>query len=245
VGIAGAKTFEQALIPEAARAELPPVKFVFFNPSTGRYETLTGKQLAVAVEGAPAVPASTPGAVASAPAATPAPVPAVRDIQYLRLDPGARVAGFEPVWRTTGFWSAQAVPLLALLAFGGWQFRRNHLSDGRVRRAARLRQAKAEAARVLRQADASATDFYAAAIRAMQLEAACSGHGGDPATLDAEAVIASRPLDCEIAEGVRRLFAAHDELRYAGVGAGTRSTVYPDQRERVLQILAAFEKSHA
>ncbi|MDD5349918.1 MAG: BatD family protein [Chthoniobacteraceae bacterium] len=248
-GISGEKTFEQALIPEAPQTEAPPVTFVFFNPSSGRYETLHGKRLALAVSGtaAPSPAAPVPAAVASgaAPAATPA--PAVRDIQYLRIDPGAHVAGFDPVWRASGFWTSQSVPLAALLALSGWQWRRNRQNDGLLRRAARLRQAKEEAARVLRRADAKPDDFYGAAIRVLQLETALGRLpvGGDPAAVDAEAVLASRSLDCETAEGVRRLFAAHDELRYAGVGAGTGAAVYPDQRERVLQILAEFEKSHA
>lgn len=241
VGISGEKTFEQALIPETPGAELPLAKFAYFNPSTERYETLTGKPLPVAVEGTPAAPAvPAPSAVA---ASTPAPAPAVRDIQYLRLDPGKRVSGFAPVWRTPVFWELQAVPLAALLAFGGWSLRRCRLADSRARRAAQLRQARAEAGRVLSDPDANPSDFYSAAIRALQLETALVT-GGDPAVFDAEAILASRPLDCETAEGVRRLFAAHDELRYAGVGAGVGATVYPDQRARVLEILAAFEKSH-
>jgi hypothetical protein len=184
-------------------------------------------------------------ASATAPSSTPAPTP--RGIQYLRVDPGATVAGFSPVWRTSGFWATQALPLAALLALGGWQWRRTRLADGQLRRAARLRQAREEAARVLQQTDASAPKFYEAAIRILQLETALGRLpvGGEPGAVDAEAACASRSLDCETAEGVRCLFAAHDELRYAGVGAGSGATVYPDQREQVLQILAQFEKSHA
>lgn len=245
-GISGAKTFEQALIPEASKTELPAVTFVFFNPSSERYETLTGERLPLVVDGTSAAPAPAPAAVASAASATPPPPPPVHDIQYLRVDPGTVAAGFDPAWRTRGFWAAQSLPLAALLALGGWQWRRTRQNDSLLRRASRLRQAKVEAQRVLQQAETNAADFYDAAVRVLQLETALGrfAAGGEPGAVDAEAACASRPLDCETAEGVRRLFATHDELRYAGVGSGSSAPVYPDQRERVLQLLAQFEKSH-
>jgi len=246
-GISGAKTFEQALIPEEPQTALPPVTFVFFNPSSERYETLTGTPLPLVVSGTSLTAPAAPAAVAAS-TASPAPAaPAPRDIQYLRMDPGAPVAGFDPVWRTPGFWAVQALALTALLGLGGWQWRRTKLADGQLRRAARLRQAREEASRVLQGAETGAADFYDAAVRVLQLETALGRllAGGEPGAVDAEAACASRALDCETAEGVRRLFAAHDELRYAGAGAGPGASVYPDQREQVLQILAQFEKSHA
>jgi hypothetical protein len=99
---------------------------------------------------------------------------------------------------------------------------------------------------VLQSEGTKPSDFYAAAIRVLQLETALGRLpvGVEPGTVDAEAACASRSLDCETAEGVRRIFAAHDELRYAGVGAGASATVYPDQRAQVLQLLAQFEQSH-
>lgn len=243
-GISGAKTFEQALIPEDPQTALPPVTFVFFNPSSERYETLTGAPIALVVSGTSVTATPAPAIVAAAAAS---PTPAPRDIQYLRMDPGAPVAGFDPVWRTPGFWAVQGLALVAWLGLGGWQWRRTKLADGQLRRAARLRQAREEASRVLQGAETSAPDFYDAAVRVLQLETALGRlpAGGEPGAVDAETACASRALDCETAEGVRRIFAAHDELRYAGAGAGSGASVYPDQREQVLQILAQFEKSHA
>ena len=90
---------------------------------------------------------------------------------------------------------------------------------------------------MLQRLDVSAPEFYNAAIRVLQLETALV-QNIEPNTVDA-AVACSRSLDCETLEGVRRIFATHDELRYAG--AGTSALVYPDQREQVLQLLAQFE----
>jgi len=248
VGISGAKTFDIAAIPETAKTELPVVTFSFFNPSTEKYETLTADRGALVVESAPAsipapvVAAATPSGT---PVATPAPKP--NDIQYIRVDAGSWGGSFDPIWRTRDFWLAQLLPLSALLALSGWQWRRVRQSDGATRRAASLRQSKAAAFRALRQEKTPTEDFYSAAIRVIQLETALGKAHCDPGTVDAEAACASRPLDCETAESIRRVFAAHDELRYAGVGGSGGSfgeSIHPDQRERVLQILAQFEKSH-
>ncbi|MEI6562611.1 MAG: BatD family protein [Verrucomicrobiota bacterium] len=249
VGISGVKTFEIAAIPETAQTELPAVTFSFFNPSTEKYETLAADRGALVVESAPVstpapvVASATPSAT---PAATPAPKP--NDIQYIRVDAGSWGGRFDPVWRTRDFWLAQLLALTALLALSGWQWRRVRQSDGAARRAASLRQSKAAVFRVLRQEKTPTEAFYSAAIQAIRLETALGNTHCDPATVDAEAACASRPLDCETAEGIRRVFAAHDELRYAGVGASGGAfaeSIHPDQRERVLQILAQFEKSHA
>lgn len=251
VGISGAKTFEAAIIPETVHAALPKIEFSYFNPSTEKYETLSGDRIQLTMEGVEA-PSPTPAAVVAAvPTVTPAatPQPKASDIQYIQIEPGARVAGFESVWRTRSFWLIQLLPLAALLALGGWQRRRLMLGDGVIRRAAILRQAKAEAHRLLRQDKTATGEFYDAAIRAIQLETALGQLRSErePETIDADAACASRTLDCETAEGIRRLFAMHDEQRYAGVGSGGLATepIYPDQRARVLQILEQFEKSHA
>ena len=248
VGISGAKTFEIAAIPETAKTELPRVSFSFFNPSTEQYETLTADGIVLSVENAP-VAAPMPVVATATPSGTPAatPAPKTNDIQYIRVDAGSWGVGFDPVWRTRDFWLAQLLPLSALLALSGWQWRRKRQSDGEVRRAAALRQAKAAASRVLRKENTAAEEFYRAAIRAIQLETALGKAGLEADAVDVEAACASRPLNNETAEGIRRLFAAHDELRYAGVGGSGGAFGEPihfDQREQVLQILAQFEKNH-
>ena len=244
-GISGSKTFEIAAIPETTQTALPRLEFWFFNPSTGNYERLAGDPIPLTVEGAPA---AAPVAAAGTPAATPAatPPPVASDIQYIRVDPGRWGVTFEPAWRTRAFWAAQLVPLSALLLLGGWQWRQARQGDGMRRRLAALRQAKADALRVLRE-EPDPGKFYEAAMRVLQLETALGAPASDrvPAVIDAEAACASRALDGETAEGVRRIFAAHDELRYAGVGARGSGAIPTDQREQVLQTVAQFEKSHA
>ena len=248
VGISGAKTFEAAVIAEAPNAEMPPVEFSFFNPSTEKYETLKGDHLALIVEGAP-LASPTPAPVAAVPTATPAatPTPKANDIQSIQLDPGAWNASFEPVWRTRRFWLVQLAPLSALLALGGWRIRQAQGNNGALQRAASLQRDKAAAWSLLRREKIPCGEFYDAAIRILQIETVLRRFDSpiEPSTVDAEAACASRSLDAETAEGVRRLFAAHDQWRYAGVGAGSGADpIHPDPREQALRTLEHFEKSH-
>lgn len=249
VGISGAKTFEIAAIPESGQSELPKLTFAFFNPSSEKYETLESNRIPLTVEGTPAV-APTPAPVAVAtPSATPAatPTPKASDIQYLRVDAGHWGVSFEPAWHSRTFWLLQLIPFTALLALTGWQCQRARNADGTARRLATLRHAKAEAVRILQNEKTPPGDFYDAAIRVLQLETALGCPDREPGTVDADMACASRLLDCETMEGVRRIFAAHDELRYAGAGAwgASSASVEPDRRAMVLQILEQFEKSHA
>jgi len=144
VGISGAKTFEMAAIPEAGQTELPRLAFAFFNPSSEKYETLESERLPLTVEGSSAAPTPAQVAAAAVPTATPAaaPTPKPNDIQYLRLDAGRWGVSFELAWHTRDFWLAQLLPFSALLALGGWQWRRVRLNDSASRRLASLRQAK-------------------------------------------------------------------------------------------------------
>jgi hypothetical protein len=247
-GISGAKTFEAAVIAETPNAELPPVEFSFFNPSTEKYETLKGDRLALTVEGTP-IASPTPAPVAAVPTATPAapPPPKPNDIQYIQLDPGSWSASFEPVWRTQRFWLVQLLPLSALLALGGWKWQRARGNNASARRSASLQRAKEAAWATLRRGKIPSAEFYDAALRVLQIETALGqlDTPREPSTVDAEAACESRPLDAETAEGVRRIFATHDQWRYAGVGAGSGADpVHPDSREQALRTLEQFEKSN-
>jgi hypothetical protein len=245
VGISGAKTFEAAVIAESPQTEIPPVEFSFFNPSTEKYETLRGDRLALTVEGA-AAPSPTPALVAAATVATPTPAatPQPSDIQYIQLDPGTWGASFEPVWRTRRFWLVQLLPLSALLGLGGWQWWRTKGTGEAARRGASLRRARQIALNALSREKIPTGDFYDAVIRVLQIETVLrDGTLREPSTVDAET--ACRSLDYETAEAVRRLFATHDQWRYAGVGSGNEApAIYPDQRQQALETLQQFEKSH-
>lgn len=252
VGLSGVKTFETALIPSAPKQALPKIEFSYFDPSRKQYVTLTGDRIPISVEGFPS-PSATPAMAnatnptAPAVSASPTPQPRPNDILFIRTDPGRWGIAFEPLWQMRHFWLAQLLPLGALLGFCGWQWRQARLGDLQARRMATLRAAKAEAARLLHEDSTNPGAFYDAAVRVLQLETAIGSmrrkSDRDPATLDAEAVCAGHSLDPDTAAEVCKLFAAHDELRYAGAGAQD-GTITPERREHVLRILERFETNH-
>ncbi len=247
IGISGSKTFEFAMIADRPQTALPKIEFSFFDPAKEQYVTLTGDPAAVVVEGA-AAPSPTPSVAATsttAPAAKQEEAARANDILFIRSDAGSWGASFAPVWRTPVFWFGQLIPLAALLFGAGWSWRSARLGDVRARQVAVLRQEKAAAVRLLRQPDTAPDRFYAAAVRALQLEAALRDASLIPETLDAETLCASRSLDAETAREIRALFAAHDELHYAGAGASSGEGVPAERRSHVLRTLEQFEKSHA
>ena len=242
VGLSGSKTFETALIPEETKTKSPATQFTYFDPLTEKYVMLTGEEMPIVVEGGAA--ASPAVASASAPPITPAPsetpAPKSNDILYLRTDNGGWGASFEPIYRTRGFWLAQLVPLSALLLFAGVGIARMRRRDSASREQAEWRREKAELMKTLRRRQVSDAEFYDAAACCLRLEAALR-RGGNPALVDADNACASRTLDPRVAERVRSIFAAQEELRYAGTGKGHVGAL--EKRDEVLQTIREYEES--
>jgi len=250
--MAGAKTFEFAMIPDRPQTGLPKIEFSYFDPVKEQYVTLNADPVPLVVEGSAApAPTATPSqAVAGTTSASPKPQgtgEGAGDILFIRTDAGSWnswAASFEPAWRARGFWLGQLAPFTALLIGLGWRWRAERLGNADHRRVSELRQEKAAAVRQMREAAVSSERFYTAAVRAFRLETALGTSAANPESLDAEAVCSSRKLDDETAREIRQVFAAHDELQYAGAHASSEA-VSPDRRERILKTLAQFEKSHA
>ena len=142
IGISGTKTFEMVLTPNEMKKAVPPLIFSYFNPLKESYVTLKGDQLPVVVEGGTA-PAANP-AIASAstapPPATASPTaaPQAQDILYQLTDHGGWGQSFAPVFSQPVFWAAQAVPLLGLIGFFGWEMRKRRLQNREGQRRRRL-----------------------------------------------------------------------------------------------------------
>jgi len=251
--VSGTKRFEFALIPESPQTELPKVGFSYFDPSTEKYVTLTGKPIPIVVEGgaapsptAPPQAGASPGAsapAADAAGATPAgSATSGGDILYIRHDFGTSRATFAPLWRRPLFWGAQAIALAAFLGLVGWQRHVRRLNDKQGRRIAALREARAEAGRTLRR-NGPEREFLDAAIRAFRLEGAlrlaARGVNREPETLDAETLCREFTAPAEVCSEIRDAFAAHDRFHYAG--AEEAGGAFPDQRRKtLLEALATF-----
>ena len=258
VGISGSKTFEMALIPDTPATELPAVEFSFFDPSKEQYVTLRGEKVALEITGNGAAPtpppatastgAGTKGAASPsvAPSAGAKPLNAATDILHIRTDSVGWGAKFQQAWQTRGFWLAQVIPLAALLALTVWGWLRSRGENRASLRLAALRREKGELARKLNDASATPEAFYGAAVALLQVQTALRTRLQHPermpAEIDADAVLAGREgLDAITEQGVRRLFAKHDEFRYAGASNGGAG-VSPAERQATLELLEVLEK---
>ncbi len=246
VGLSGVKTFEQVVIADGARNSLPPYRFSYLDPATGKYVSLDTPPVAVRIEGSIATPAPTSAALPqanAAPTATPAPTPAraAEDILYIRTDPG--VAGdrssFLPVYQRRDFWLVQGAGLAMLLAAAGAFAWRARARNEAVRQQARSQREQTELQRALQKENTSRRDFYLAATRLAQLRAA-RGRANPPQT-PAE-ISQARQLDPQTATSVQEIFHRHDELAYSG-GRVAQEPVPADERRGVLATLETLGKN--
>jgi hypothetical protein len=243
LGMSGTKSFEIAIVPETKKIEMPRFEFTYFDPVAEEYVTLNSERTPLVVEGnAPPPPPQRAPAVVTAPnpqaPPTPAATPQPTDIVGLRYDLGES-GSFEPIYHTSGFLVAQAVPAVALLGLFLWRrFGKNETAQ----RAAILRRRKIELWKKLR-ATRDAREFYDCAMRLLQVETALTS-GRAEETVDAEGIRHSRNLDPETSLAIEEVLHARAELVYAGAGSGAER-LEETERTRVLGALERFEKTHA
>lgn len=239
IGISGTKTFEMVVTPNERKTAVPPLVFTYFNPLKEQYVTLKSDKLPVVVEGG-AGPTATP-AIASAgspppqPSARPTAAPQGSDILYQLTDHGGWGQTFAPIFQQPVFWAAQAVPLLGLIGFFGWEMRRRRLENRTGQRIAAWVNESAELERKLRRAGEPPDQYYAEALRVVQLKTALARRV-EPNTVDAETAVAAFDLPDEQRDRVRELFRQSDEVRYSGRPNG-KSTVPDETRREVLDLI--------
>ena len=243
IGINGSKTFEMVLTPNEAKKEVPSLIFSYFDPLKEKYVTLQGDKLSVVVEGGTA-PSATP-AVASAGAATPTARPTAapqgQDLLYQLTDHGGWTQTFQPLYQQPVFWAVQGLPLLALIGFFGWEMRRRRLENRAGLRIAAWQNESAELQRKLRRASEPPDQYFAEALRVVQLKTALASPNRrvEPNTVDAETAVAAFDLPEEKRTQMRELFRRSDELRYSGRPNG-HSAVAEDTRREVLELIESL-----
>lgn len=239
IGINGTKTFELVLTPNEPKKAVPPLVFSYFDPLKEQYVTLKGDKLPVVVEGG-AAPSATPMIASARPSAPPAAArptaaPQGQDILYQLTDHGRWGQTFKPVFREPIFWAAQALPFLGLIGFFGWEMRRRRLENRAGQRIAAWENETAELQRKLRRAGDPPDQYFAEALRVVQLKTALARQI-EPNTVDAEAAVAAFDLPDEQRDRVRELFRRSDELRYSGRPNGN-GTVSEETRREVLELI--------
>ena len=238
VGISGAKTFETIISPNEKKQALPPLVFSYFDPVKENYVTLRSDAMPITVEGgaapAPAVVASQPGPAATV-AASAKPSPKPQDILYQLTERPKVAQSFTPLYTRPLFWTAQFVPLLALLGLIGWKATQARCENREAQRIAALRHEAAELMQKLRRNDSSPQEYFSQASRAVRVKTALA-RNIDPNAVDAETAATAFDLDENERTQLRRLFERSDELRYSGAHNGAE-TISPESRREVLDLL--------
>ena len=252
VGLSGIKTFEQVVTADGPRRSLPPYRFSYLDPATGKYVTLDTPPIAVEIVGGN-TPAPTPTAnaapstqpAAPTPTATPTPTPPPKpaeDILYIRTDPGPAktAADFLPAYERRSFWIAQGIALVGFgclpVLYGVWK----RFRDEKNRRQAQLLRQQAELQRALQREDTGRGEFYSAATQLARLKAAMAA--GQPAgSFSVADICRAKNLDAAAAGSVEEIFHRHDELAYSG-GRAAQEPVPADERRGVLATLETLEK---
>jgi hypothetical protein len=242
VGISGTKTFETVLSPNEKKQSLPVMEFAYFDPVKEQYATLRSDPIAINVEGG-AVAAASPAAVlpGSTPPATaikPATVEKPHDILYQLAERPKAVQSFTPLYARPIFWSAQLIPLFALLGLIGWKIRQARIDNREAQRIAALQHEAAELMRKLHRGDASPREYYAEASRVVRVKAALASGSRqiDPNTVDVDTAAETFRLNGDSRERLRRLFEQCDEWQYSGTHNGSEK-IPPEIRRDVLEFI--------
>ncbi len=220
-GMAVSKSFEQALIVnDASVRQIPPVRFSYFDPQAGRYETLESQPIALVVRAPQNQPRSE---IVTAGGGAQRIVPEEklgRDIVYIKDDAG----------RLTPIGGRRHLPLLLwqpappLLFFAAlWYERRRRRLHGDLRYARFMRAGKharrglATAEQALARGDRHT--FYDAVSRTMQ-EYLGAKLDLPPGSIDADAAT-GRGVSNESVQRIRTFFATCEQVRFApGSGDG-------------------------
>jgi hypothetical protein len=245
IGISGTKTFEVVLTPNEPKKAVPSLLFSYFNPIKESYVTLRGDKLPVVVEGG-AAPSATPAianasGTPNAQSTRPTAAPKDQDILYQRTDHHGWGQTFIPVFQRPVFWATQAIPFLGLIGFFGWEMRKRRLENRALQRITAWEHETAELERKLRRADDPPDQYFAGALRVVQLKTALfsPGRGIEPNTVDAETAVATFDLPDEKRARMRELFRRSDELRYSGRSNG-KGTIAEETRREVLELIESL-----
>jgi hypothetical protein len=152
-----------------------------------------------------------------------------------QLSDFGRAQPFTPLYARPVFWTAQLVPLFALLGLAGWKVRQAKIGDREAQRVAALHQEAADLMRRLRRNDASPQEYFSQASRAVQLKTALV-RNVDPNVVDVDAAVNAFGLGETERAQLRRLFARSDEVRYSGAHNGA-GKISPQDRDEVLELI--------
>lgn len=232
IGFTGEKKFEFALVARQDQTRTPGTRFSYFDPSAGKYVTLTTDPLTVdarAGSSAPAAPAPAAAPGAGTPAA---PGPATKPTPDI-----AAMASGSSHWSSLFFRKefliGNAALFVAWLAVVLVFSLRRFAASNTGRMLARKKQAS-DALSLLRNADPAS--FYDRVHDYLTLRLNASGEPGSAA-----AKIDSSALPPELKSSLHKMIERHDESKFAAGGIAQPSA---EERESVVATLKQFHALH-
>ncbi len=243
LGLSGAKTFEQVIIPQNHEiAQLPPMQFSFFDPDARTYRTLTGPAIPLTVR--PSVSSMPPPLLTNA--APPGEPPPSDDIVHIRPRLDTLAVAQPSMLRRSGFLAAQAIPIVAWLGLVIFRKRRESLANN-----PRLRRQREVAPRIqqgLRELPVlagtqKADDFFATVFRLLQEQL---GERLDvPSSAITEAIIEEKLRGRGLADAtlqeLHELFQACNQARYAPHRSSQELSAYIPRVQSVLRTLQQWK----
>lgn len=239
LGLQGAKTFEQVVVPEnSAVKELPSYSFSFFDPEQKTYRTLTHPAIPLTVRPTAAMPQPT---VFSNDAQAKSEEPS-SEIVHIKPRTGTLATSSVPLVQQPWFWMLQGMPPLVWIAsIIARKRRENFRNNPRLRREREVSKIVSHGLKELSQhASAKESDqFFATVFRLLQEQI---GERLDlPASAITESVIDERlrPKGASAAtlELIHELFQACNQARYASQRTSQELASYIPKVETAIEEL--------
>lgn len=233
IGFTGEKKFEYPIIARQDQTKTPGVRLSYFDPSTGKYVTLTSDPLTVdakagnAAAAASAAPAATPGTGGPAtpgPASKPTP-----DITAM----ASGSSHWAPLFFRKEFLIGNAALIVAWFAIVLVFSLRSFSASNTGRMLARKKQAS-DALSLLRNADPSSFYERVSDYLTLRLNASI-----EPGSLAAK--IDSSALPAELKSSLHKMVERHDESKFAAGGISQPSA---EERESVVSTLKQLHALH-
>ena len=166
-GVRGSRVYEYVIVPrEPGRMTIPAVELAHFDVDRGAYAVASSDPITLTVAGDPGPPPALPGARPRAGVDLQR-----QDIRFIRIAPPSLRAIGSSLFRSAGFWTVVALPLLALAGAVAVRRHQDRLAGdvawARSRRASRVARRRLARAESLCAPDRH-REFHAEVSRAMQ-----------------------------------------------------------------------------
>lgn len=239
----GRRTIEQLIVPTSpGDFEIPSLQYVYFNPDSANYQTLTTEPIKISVQGAVDPNANAqPAPLAELERRTGSVERLDADIRHIKpvpvtLDTNSR----RPIQRPL-FWILWALPLLLIAGDGALAYRKRILSADPV--TARSLRAHREAQRQIQRARANGSDPYGTSKEIMtnylSNKLNCSVSGLTQRELNE--TLRHKNLPIELVQETESLLALSDMGQYAPLNDGQKDSA--DLFATTEDLLRRLEKS--